>query len=678
MIALGLWRRGGLPLALLLLALATLFLFAEDHGQFYRPGHHDWLSSRVLAITDNASAEYGFTRFDRLEPDQDGNPQPYGLYNRFPIGGYLLIKLATLPFGEDLSAKILAARTLMLACFSAAVVLAYLALASTIGSRWIACAATALAFSSYYCVYYKDMITTEVPVDLFAVMLAFHGMAIFVSENRFPQLLVKTCIALALGWHVYTALLLFIAFSLASELVRAHRVAPLGSRVKHFSKVIFLGWPLQLGVTAFAFGLLVLSANLLSEYYLLDGNIPATGLPTWNSMMMRMGQIEWFQTLHGQQLHWPNFLESQLQILGRMSFPYSLPGYISLPLGHHASLEAAWMASFLPVSIAALAVCLVWLCFHPQRILLATLTMFGLLWALLMKHSVAFHDFESVFYVGVPLTLFSLVLLQVDRLGGKRLMAGAAVAALLVFVFSNWQMSRTARDANRQTFHAEVMSDFQAIRRQTSDGVTLGVLLAGTREQDVGATWALEYYLAQRIFLPIQYPPASKPELEELRRVWAANKAFDLVVTNWREPEVDTLTPENRRFFLYSGGAFASLHDSLLGELLARDKFDVYLRANTLTYLKSPCSEADTAPEFALHVLPRDAGRLPEYRRQYGMENLGFDFEERGARFPTQEGQTCLAWVGLPAYDIQQVRTGQFNEEGRTWWVESSLTSSAQ
>ena len=76
-----------LPLALLLLALATLFLFVLDHGYFYRLGHHDWVSSKVLALTDSVSPQYGFTRFSHLDPGQDGTPKPTFLYNRFPAGG---------------------------------------------------------------------------------------------------------------------------------------------------------------------------------------------------------------------------------------------------------------------------------------------------------------------------------------------------------------------------------------------------------------------------------------------------------------------------------------------------------------------------------------------------------------------------------------------------------------
>ncbi len=223
-------RPAMLPLALLLLALFSLFLFGGDREYFYRyepHDHHDWLSSQNLTYAENLSFRHNLLRFRSQSLDADGNPHYQDLYNRFPIGGYALIKLAILPFGDtDFRAKIYAARILMLLLFSAAAVLAYAALARISGSRWDALTATLLAFSSYYLLYHADMISNEITIDLFAVMLAFHGMTVFVQEGRFRQLVIKSCVALLLGWHVYAFLLPFIAFGLAAELLKARRFYP--------------------------------------------------------------------------------------------------------------------------------------------------------------------------------------------------------------------------------------------------------------------------------------------------------------------------------------------------------------------------------------------------------------------------------------------------------------------
>ena len=704
------WRlsQRGLPLALLLLALATPFLFVTDHGYFYQPGHHDFTSSKFLSLAENLTAQRPFARFQRLVPDPDGKAVPLAPYNRFPIGGYWLIKLVTLPFGEALPAKILAARTLMLTCFAAASVLAYLSLARTVGSRWIACAATALVFSSKYCLYYSDMISTEVSMDLFAVMLAFHGMVVFVQEeNAFRQLLVKTCVAVALGWHVYALLLPFIALSLASELASTPSRAPrIGGKIKHFAAVLLLGRPFALGVAALGFGLLVLSANLIAEYHLLDETASVAELPTWSSIMLRMGLDEPFNVRHEEVLSWPTFLESQFRRLGEMFFP--------IASGAHDRLGAeAWMEDLLlPVGVAALAVCLVWLCFNRHRVLFAALAASGFVWSLPMRHSVAFHDFESVFYLGIPLTLFALALWHMRQLSGERPVAFVAVAALLVFVASNWQMQAQDEGAAGKAFHMQTMSDFEVIRSRTAGGV-IGIMLIGEVwpgtigsirwehggiPAKIGAPFALEYYLSQRAITALPYPTMSEFRMEEI----------DFVVTDWREP--GTLTPDNHRFYLYSRHAFVESDrpDTLPGDLLGRGKFDLYQNAYALVHVKSRCGRADRLAPFALHLWPADRTALPTYRRQHGFGNYDFDFRERGirtrgrrghrvvlhARFAERDavqavagaaGQgsparrehrkrsVCVAWTKLPDYDVARIGTGQYDESGLTWWLDIPL-----
>ena len=214
-----------LPLALLMLALSTVFVFGGDRGSFYRRGaDHNWISSQHLTVAVNLSPEHGFQRFIYRFIDEDGDVR-YEPYNRFPIGGYASMKLATLPFGGSPSAQIAAARILMVLFFAAAAVLTYLSLCRLAPNRWIALTATLLAFSSYYLLHYNDMTANEGMPDLFMVMLTFHGMIIFVQEGRFRQLLIKTCIALLMGWHVFALLLPFVIFGLARDLIRARSAA---------------------------------------------------------------------------------------------------------------------------------------------------------------------------------------------------------------------------------------------------------------------------------------------------------------------------------------------------------------------------------------------------------------------------------------------------------------------
>ena len=57
-----------------------------------------------------------------------------------------------------------------------------------------------------------------------------------------------------------------------------------------------------------------------------------------------------------------------------------------------------------------------------------------------------------------------------------------------------------------------------------------------------------------------------------------------------------------------------------------------------------------------MHLYAREPGDLPADRRQYGFENLDFDFSGKGVAW---DGK-CLATIQLPDYAIVRAAVGQF------------------
>ena len=105
------------------------------------------------------------------------------------------------------------------------------------------------------------------------------------------------------------------------------------------------------------------------------------------------------------------------------------------------------------------------------------------------------------------------------------------------------------------------------------------------------------------------------------------------------------------------------------GEPAARSVFDIYLRENTVSYLKSPCSAADVQAQFFLHVVPEDVEDLPTDRRQYGFDNLDFNYYGHGSLPALGLGGQCMVERPLPDYPIARIRTGQFTPEGDQIWM---------
>ena len=644
-----------LPLALLLLALSAMFLFGNDRGAFYRPGHHNFLSAQSMTLAANLSPEHNFLMHFREIPDAAGNVA-YDPYNRFPLGTYALIKLAILPFGSDLSAQIYAARLLMLSFFAATAVLAYLSLVRLGGDRWIALGATALTFASTYCLYYNDMVSTEV-TSLFGVLLVFHGMTLFAQEGRFGQLALKSCVALLLGWHIYALLLPFIILGLVKEILRARPaaeraaaswLAPWLTALRRGLIAFLTGPHFRLGLIALAFGLLVLGFNLFNEYRASDGEVPLRELPTVGSILYRTGLDDefwsWFPEA-AEHLAWPAVIRGQFASIGIMSAPFALPGYASIFDADNGWNRGLGELQSLYMGIGVFAASLAGLWFLAgQRLLVATWLSAGWFWVLPFRRSAFTHDFEALFHIGIPLVFF-LTLLLLVRKSDRRWSCALAVMAALALVFASFQASRVGPNPEDAAFQSEILADFEAIRGIT-DGRIVFIDSGEIEGNFTGVPRAVDYYLAGSLTLyAVDRERRALADYLLLPRPAAYGPAL--------------LTPENRWAFLYDRLLYDGAIDQILaaaGEPAARGDFDLYLHENRLIYFKKPCVPADIKEAFLLHFIPADTGDLPPERRAVGFANRDFYFTD----YSVAVGDRCIAVTHLPEYPLVAIRTGQY------------------
>ena len=119
--------------------------------------------------------------------------------------------------------------------------------------------------------------------------------------------------------------------------------------------------------------------------------------------------------------------------------------------------------------------------------------------------------------------------------------------------------------------------------------------------------------------------------------------------------------------FPADGGMLARIARDLPANELraARRLFEVDYSAGRLTYQRTPCAPADTAPEFFLHLYPAGPRSvLPEWRQRHGFDNLDFHFAEQGG---TRQGNRCVVSVALPEYDIASIHTGQYDGVQAIW-----------
>ena len=664
----------GLALLLLIAALATLFLPNPDRGLFHRDSLHNGISVNYLTVAANLSPERRFAGVYHLALDKQGAPR-YSAYNRFPPGGYLLLKLAMLPVLEDLEARIYAARMLMLLFFAGTAIVAWLALVRLTANPWAALTAIFLAFSSYYCLHYSDLVATEVWPALFGVMLTFHGMAVFAQEGRFRQLLVKACLALLLGWQVLGLLLPFVVLGLAQTLISPSS----GATPRPFSRLL-RSPHLALGVVALCFATAVLSVNIANEYVLLKGAKSVTELPSVQSMRYRVGLDEEFNAAHSADLAWSGFLETQFINIGKLLLTAVLPG-----AGADAALpDVAPQNWLLFWGVIAFCACLSGLAFTRHKSLWAVLALSGFCWALPMRHTVAFHEHEILFYIGIPLTLFSLLLLRARWIANNRLVLGLALVAGAAFVVSGARVARAGLDAAEARFQREVLADFENIRKLTKEKAivaprTMRCMKRSDDDNKWLTAWPLTLYaLTDRV-------------------IFGERKFGDVLLSHVRFDDPALLTPENRWVFLYDLRAYDEQFERLIeafGEPLLRvvhgDKgkellYELRRQDNLLMYVardarasSSPFALCDSYSGkrfvcdktldswFLLRVHPVDANDLPLFNfNSRGDEKLDFLFRDH----TLLDGiRRVVAVRLLPDYPIARIHTGLLDSEGVVLW----------
>ena len=776
--------RSAAPLYLLLIGMSTVLIFIE-RGNFYRNtleyiNRYGANASYHLAIAVNFSFSHHLLGFSSQSVDTEGNIIYNNPYNRFPPGGYALIKLVTLPFGDDLSNRIYAAQVLTLGFFIGAAILAYWLLSRLISSRWIASTVTLMTFSSSLLILYNDMIMTEVMPALFGCMLTFHGIVVFLQEGRFRQLLIKSCIAVLLGWHVLALLFTFIILSQIKEFILNRRVKTVRDSVVS----VFVSRYFVLGAVTLGLGILIIAYNIGNEYYALNvrevRQLALSDLPTINSILRRTG-IDSEEALD------PTFFRLQVIRIGIMSSPLIWTEFLEfdLPRGLVGSIEYTIIGIFVVI------VCIVGVFIVRHRLLAMTALLTGFCWSIPMYSQSIPHGHDAMVYVGIPLFFYTLVLLLIRK--GSSDMPLASCVALVVFVSSSYRIGYINRDSSVVEFHETVIEDFDVIREFTGGGVTLfptrdmyiehlRIWGGGGGENMMGSIY---YYLAggvivfneyecdrsldkvdfmiqarrdkgpdlltpdnQMMFLydrylheerldkleeeaePISqsdfdiylsdnrelvfisdrcdqnnpelkligspivlrvYPvhiedlPGSEPDYELFNLDFIAYRVmdtkrhvmiFDLPAYNVASISVEQLTDEgiwNLRFFgpehVVDSGLSRRVDQAVVSrEPIISGAFDVYFTDDGyLVYVREPCHSSDITEDFFVHIIPADLKDLPEHREQYEFDNLNFNFFDRGFK----DGEKCAAMIELPDYDIANIRTGQYNDEGPIWQSES-------
>ena len=646
--------RSAAPLSLLLIGMSTLLIFISKRGLFYRntldtSNHFSWNASQHLTVAINFSFSHYLLGFFSQSVDTEGNIIYSNPYNRFPPGGYILIKLVTLPFGDDLSNRIYAAQVLMLGFFIGAAILAYLSLSRLISSRWIASTVTLVTFSSTQFLLYNDMILTELMPDLFGCMLTFHGMVVFLQESRFRQLLVKSCLAVLLGWHVLALLFTFIVLSQIKEFILIRRV----KTVREGVVSLFVSRYFVLGTVTLGLGILILAYNIGNEYYAVNirevRQLTLSDLPSFNSLLRRTGLDS------DKALDLP-FFGLQFTRIGLISLPFIWSDFLGL---NSAESWGTVEPQNLIIGIFVVIVCIVGVVIVRHKLLVMTALLTGFCWSIPMFEYTKPHEYEALFYVGIPLFFYTLVLLLIRK--GSSDMPLASCVALMVFVSSSYRMGYTDRDDSVVEVHETVIEDFDVIREFTRGGNTL--VLTRDIEADTiefvggggeGARYGVHYYLSGGVIVFNKFD--CDRSLDKV----------DFMIQARRDEGPGLLTPDNQMMFLYDRYLYEERLDRLEEETepIFQGDFDIYLTDNReLVFVGDRCDQNNSesmlmGSPIVLRVYPVHAEDLPDPEPDYELFYLYL------TKYRVMDTKRHVMIFDLPDYDVASISVEQLTDEG--------------
>ena len=662
-----------LPMVLLLSGMSTMFVFNRDSRFLYRDiwtisRNENWLSSHHLSMAVNFSPSHHFLGFISRGFDVNGNID-YLAYNRFPPSVYALIKLVTLPFGDDLLSRTYAARLLMLAFFVGAAVLAYLSLCRLTGNRWIASASTLIVFSSTQLLRFSDTIDIEILPDLFGCILTFHGMVIFAQKGRFKQLVIKSCLAMLIGWHVLALLLTFIILSLIKEIVKARKT----KTIHEISMTIAASRYLKLGVITFGISVLILAYNIGNEYYALNvrgvRQLALSDLPSIRSMLRRTGFAQQFVN----RVEWGPFLEGQIQRIGVLSVPFALPGpTVSVMDQIVSNADVSWIRRMtrsqeVYVGIATVSACIVGVFLVRHKLLAASAVLAGFCWAIPMRSQTMVHSWEALYYIGIPLFIYTSVLALIFKWLGEHFVPLISIIGLWIFILSSYQISRNNLPIDGYIDYQEtVIDDFEAIRGFTEDKNIFVPVVENYEEgakvyeqmaELTGVRFGLHYYLSGRGIVFNNF--GCDHGLDKV----------DFMIQTRRDDTPGLLTPNNRMAFLYDRYAYEERIDKIVekNRPVIRGDFDVYLTdKKQLIYIRDRCDVSESrslflgAPIF-LYVYPVDVKDVADSSQSYEFDSFSYIDNY------VIDTKRYVVIIDLPEYDIASISTGQHTGDSHIW-----------
>jgi hypothetical protein len=489
-----------------LLATVT-FVLQPPHTGFWN-SHHGWTSAHGLALMTHATPENGFVAYSQALIEEDGSIT-YQYFDRYPVGftstGNLLLRLT-----DNLPQEVYLMRQVMNVIFLGLLFVAYRLVRLTVENRYLAFAAVTIPASSFYMLYYKDMIHYDTPTVLGLLLVAYMIARYHRGEIRLRWLIVTILLTMSFGRGYVVGFLLAPWFAIeAINLLRKWDMSfpmRMGRVLRHES--------LWLLVMSVAFGAGWLAYNTTMEARTRGISVAETSIV--HSLQRRLpfvepeepeGRTRERANYEASAAGWGRFLVNQTERVALWATPLQLAGEMRwryYPLDD--PLEVIPLRLIAALALFPLAGWTIYRARPSDRTGLTVAAVSGLLWMYVMISLSTEHIYVTMYSFGLVLLAWIALLGPLDR----RPIIGviAAMIAVGLYIGSNIQVRATINAEMEVAQH--YTSDFSNIRAEI-DGDWQTTFIApeftrGTCLIQYDICYAPGYYFGDRHTISLREP----------------------------------------------------------------------------------------------------------------------------------------------------------------------------
>lgn len=387
-----LFNKSYLPEIFIILAGIFIFLSEKPDGGAIEGSISDGTSAHGLVLSKNIiNSDHPLFMYSTKE-FKNGKIEYEG-YNRFPFFSFLLTGLLISPFEENINLQIYFARQLMNLFFFISMFFAFKVVNELTKNKYLAVTVSLLAFSSYYLLSYHNMIFNDIP-SLLGCMVLFYGILKAQREKlTISKIIFYSIFPICLGWQPYAVLITWLLIE-TIEVIFKEKNTIKEKIIKSLKSPACI-------ITALAiiWGTTILIFQLWNEWRIVGGTfteIPSVSSALWKSgITSAEGKTSLLWTFE-----WLTFLPGQCHIIATMLIPFW--PIFQVDFGFYAS-----------VTIVLFFIILLLFKYYnnpnPLNKMILIMLLSGFFWTLPMRHFVALHDFQSIFYIGFVLAVYVLL-----------------------------------------------------------------------------------------------------------------------------------------------------------------------------------------------------------------------------------------------------------------------------